>query len=64
MPRPKNAIPSRNLHLMLAEEDATRLDLHLWSEAEGRIPHAARQKFFTQLLREFFTKQKGPDVQP
>lgn len=54
MPRPKNAIPSRNLHLMLAEEDATRLDLHLWSAAEQRIPHAARQRFFTARLREYF----------
>lgn len=54
MPRPKNIVPSRNLHLMLAEEDATRLDLYLYSEAEQRIPHAARQKFFTQRLQEFF----------
>lgn len=43
---------------MLAEEDAARLDLHLWSPAEQRIPHAARQKFFTQRLKEFFTWQK------
>lgn len=58
MPRPRNAIPSRNLHLMLAEEDAGRLELHLYSEAEQRIPHAARQKFFTQRLKEFFTWQR------
>ena len=42
---------------MLAEEDAARLELHLYSEAEQRIPYAARQKFFTQLLREFFEKR-------
>ena len=58
MPRPRNAIPSRNLHLMLPEEDATRLELHLWSEAEQRIPHAARQKFFTERMREFFGWQR------
>ena len=40
---------------MLAEEDAGRLELHLYSEAEQRIPHAARQRFFTERLREFFT---------
>ena len=57
MPRPKNAVPSRYLHLMLMEEDAVRLDLHLWSEAEARIPHAARQKFFTRLMREHFGRK-------
>ena len=39
---------------MLAEEDATRLELHLYSEAERRVPHAARQRFFTERIREFF----------
>jgi hypothetical protein len=43
---------------VLAENDAARLELHLWSEAEQRIPHAARQKFFTQRLREFFEWEK------
>lgn len=42
---------------MLAEEDAVKLDLHLWSEAEARIPHAARQKFFTRLMREHFGRK-------
>ena len=58
MPRPRNAVPSRNLHLMLAEEDAARLELHLFSPAEQRIPHAARQKFFSERLREFFGWQR------
>lgn len=39
---------------MLAEADATRLELYLYSEAEQRIPHAARQKFFTERMKEFF----------
>jgi hypothetical protein len=42
---------------MLADEDASRLELFLFSEAEQRIPHAARQKFFTERLREFFTRK-------
>ena len=56
MPRPRNAVPSRDLHLMLAEEDAARLELFLYSSAEQRIPHAARQRFFTERMREFFTR--------
>ena len=63
MPRPRNAVPSRNLHLMLAEEDAARLELHLWSEAEQRIPLASRQRFFTARIREFFAR-KSLDLAP
>jgi len=48
---------------MLAEEDATKLDLHLWSAAEQRIPHAARQRFFTQRLKEYFN-QRALDLAP
>jgi len=48
---------------MLAEADAARLELHLYSEAEQRIPHAARQKFFTERMREFFGR-KGLDLAP
>ena len=54
MPKPRNAVPGRDVHIVLAEEDASRLELHLWSEAEQRIPFAARQRFFTERLREFF----------
>lgn len=54
--RPRNAIPSRDLHLMLSEQDAARLDLYLYSEAEQRIPFAAKQRFFTERLREYFER--------
>lgn len=39
---------------MLAEEDAAKLELYLWSPAEQRLPYAARQKFFTERIKEFF----------
>jgi len=42
---------------MLAEEDLARLDLYLYNAAEQRIPHAARQRFFTERMREFFTRE-------
>lgn len=57
MPKPRNAVPGRDVHVVLAEEDAARLELHLWSAAEQRIPYAARQRFFTERLKEFFSRQ-------
>lgn len=30
----------------------TRLDLLLWSELEGRVPHGARSAFVEKLVRE------------
>lgn len=53
----KNATPTRQFHIMLPEEEASRLELHLWSEAEQRIPYAARQKFIVERIREFFGRQ-------
>ena len=61
--RPRNAVAGRDLHLVLAEAEASRVDLHLWSEAEQRIPNAARQRFFTSLIREFFSRE-GLDLAP
>ena len=63
MARPRNAIPSRELSIMLDEQIATRLELHLWSEAEQRLPYAARQKFITARLREYF-ERKSLDLAP
>jgi hypothetical protein len=34
-----------------------RLDLHLWSEVEGRVPKGGYQRFFNERLREFFSTE-------
>lgn len=36
------------------EDIRARLDLHLYSEAEGRVPKGAIQKFLIARIREYF----------
>lgn len=50
----KLATPTRQFHIQLPEEEASRLELHLWSEAEQRIPYASRQRFIVERIREYF----------
>lgn len=54
MPRPKNVIPTVKLNLKLPEDIRTRLDIHLYSELEGRVPQGHYQAFFIERCREFF----------
>mgnify|MGYP001586053767 CR=1 FL=1 len=57
MPHPRNATPGINLHLVIPAEEGARLYLHLWSAAEQRIPDGARQRFFAERIREFFSRK-------
>ena len=52
--RPPALRRTRNLTTALDEELLTRLDLHLFSEVEGRVPKGAYQSFLHARLREFF----------
>lgn len=54
MPRPKNAVPAKKLHIALPGDIGAKLDLHLYSEVEQRIPFAAHQRFVVERVREFF----------
>lgn len=54
MPRSPAIIPNRNIHTTLPAELATRLELYLWSESEGRVPRGAMQDFLIQRIQEFF----------
>lgn len=56
MPRPRNASPARKLHVAIPGDIWPRLDLHLFSEAEQRIPFAAHQRFLVDRIREFFNR--------
>lgn len=55
MRRPNIIRPTR-LNLALPEDIRAKLDLHLWSEAEMRVPHGAYQKFILGLLRDYFNR--------
>lgn len=54
MPRQPNLIPSRLLHTSIPEPDLARLDLHLFSPLEGRVPKGAYQGWIVERIREFF----------
>lgn len=64
MPRPRAAIPRRLLNLALPEDLRARLDLHLYSEVEGRVPQGAYQEFFSRLIREELDRVKGTPNDP
>lgn len=49
-------IPSVKLTLMLPSDVMLRMNLHLYSEALGRVPKGAYQKFLSELINEFFAK--------
>lgn len=53
----KKVVPSVERILTLPIDLSTRVDLELYSELEGRVPYGARQRFFTQLLRDYFAQQ-------
>lgn len=46
------------LHTSLPEDLRTRLDLHLYSDLEGRVPKSAYQRFFTERIQDFFGSRK------
>jgi hypothetical protein len=65
MPRRPNIDRPTRLELKLPESLRAKLDLHLFSEVEGRVPKGGYQAFFEQRIREFFTPPQGafPDTE-
>ena len=58
-----NVIPTVQLCVWLPADLRARLDLHLFSEAEGRVPKGAHQRLICQLLRDFF-ENRALDLAP
>ncbi len=58
-----NVIPTVYTGVRLPEDLRAKMDLHLFSEAEQRVPKGAHQRFISQLLREFFDS-KSLDLAP
>ena len=54
MSRPKSHNPSILLNVALSPEVRARMDLHLYSEVEERIPKGAYQTFLSARIREYF----------
>lgn len=66
MARPKSTIRTVPVHISLPEDLADKVELMLYSELEGKVPHGEKSKFFTQLVTEHFRTQVAaaiPDVQ-
>jgi hypothetical protein len=54
--RPSKLIPSERLGVYIPRDLKVRIDLHLFSEVEGRVPSGAYSKFAEERFREFFNK--------
>jgi hypothetical protein len=55
--------PTASLDVHIDAELRTRLDLLLWSEAEGRVPKGAYQRIFNTLLTQLLD-HKTLDLAP
>ncbi len=60
MPRGRRPLIERTIatNLHLPETLRVRLDLELHSEVEGRVPHGAYQRFFSERLVEYFNTKR------
>lgn len=56
MPRAKSPVRSISKLIRLPEDIVARLELELYSPAEGRVPQGAQQDLFMRLLKEHFEK--------
>lgn len=56
---PRHAAVDRPIQLTTTMPESVRalLDLHLWSEVEGRVPKGAYQQFLLERIREHFDWQ-------
>lgn len=58
MPRPRNIIPTVNVHLMLPVDVHQRLTALLFSDLELRVPVGKTSAFVAERLREYFDAQR------
>lgn len=52
MPRPFLIIRPIRLHITLPEDLLGRLNLHLWSDLEQRVPYGASSAFIETAIRQ------------
>lgn len=57
MPRRPNIMRPVPLRTTFPEDVRAQLDLHLYSEVEGRVPQGAYQAFLIERIREFFNRK-------
>jgi hypothetical protein len=54
MARPKKTQRTIYKNIGLPEDLVVRIETHLFSELEGKIPFGAQQEFFEMLCRDYF----------
>lgn len=54
MGRPKKAIRSVEKNISIPEDVVVQVDLRLFSELEGRVPHGSWSRYITGLIRADF----------
>ena len=59
MARPRKAVRPVEKSLSLPQDIADRIDLHLWSALEGKVPHGAFSKFVEAAVREWFSNREA-----
>lgn len=62
MGRPRKTTPPVRVGFTLPKDLSDRLDTHLKSDVENRVPHGDKSKFFETLTREYFQKLDGEFV--
>ena len=58
MPRRPDVDRPTQLETSIPTSLRSRLDLHLYSEVEGRIPLGAYKEFFSERIREYFESRR------
>jgi hypothetical protein len=58
MPRPKRSVRPVEKSISLPEDLTTRIDLILFSELEGKVPHGAWARFVEGLIRKHLSEQE------
>jgi hypothetical protein len=59
MGRPRKTTPQIRVGFTLPADLVARLDSHLTSDVEGRVPHGDKSKFFEKLTRDYFQNMEG-----
>jgi len=52
MPRPKKVIRPVEKSISIPQDLCARIDLLLYSELEGRVPHGAWSRYIQELIRK------------
>jgi len=51
--RPTKTIRSVQINISLPEDLVARMKLHLWSEAEGKVPHGKQSELIEAAVRKY-----------